>query len=445
MFGWLWPKPPLAAWEKAWTEKWMHWLSQELGTRPLIDADVVLPTEDLFPESPAGDGVDTQQVFELLCDRMGVGADKVQLELHDDDPPQGQQSRQGQSGSFGIIHVSSQPSPDPQLVVATLARSLAHHVLEQRGATVPGDETNRRRVVELLPTYLGLGIFTANCCLAENNEYLGEANAWSFNRHGQLPARMLGYALALFAWVRDEFHPPWTAHLRLDASAVVRGGLRYLRRTNDSLFQQATLHVKRDALSLNQLARDLERGTPSSRIAALWDLRERTDGATVAVAPVERCLRDRDPHIRAEAAVTLASFGPHAEPSIPLLVDRLRDNNDDVRAVVVRALVAMGVDASMLVNPLTEALRDESPRVVAEAAIGLQQFGAAADSAQTELFEAFRQALVACHHENAHHLAQALRAVVPDPAVQVLGYFDEYDSDLKEAAREYLQEPQGQP
>ena len=70
---------------------------------------------------------------------------------------------------------------------------------------------------------------------------------WRIERQGYLPSRMVGYALALFAFVRGEERPEWTGHLRLDAAAALRAGLNYLRRTDDSLFWDERMHAGMDS------------------------------------------------------------------------------------------------------------------------------------------------------------------------------------------------------
>jgi hypothetical protein len=50
MFGWFTPKSPLDTREKTWTEKRMRWPADQLGIDRLLDAQVVLPTPEFFPE-----------------------------------------------------------------------------------------------------------------------------------------------------------------------------------------------------------------------------------------------------------------------------------------------------------------------------------------------------------------------------------------------------------
>lgn len=48
---------------------------------------------------------------------------------------------------------------------------------------------------------------------------------------------MFGYVLAHLAWHRGEEKPAWAKHLRWEARANLKQGLRYLLRTGDSAFK----------------------------------------------------------------------------------------------------------------------------------------------------------------------------------------------------------------
>lgn len=55
MLGWFSAKCPLDTREKTWTELRLRWLADQLGIDTLVNARVVLPTADFFPESFEGD------------------------------------------------------------------------------------------------------------------------------------------------------------------------------------------------------------------------------------------------------------------------------------------------------------------------------------------------------------------------------------------------------
>ena len=58
-------------------------------------------------------------------------------------------------------------------------------------------------VVDLLEVYLGLGVFTANSTLYDEAAFQQAGRGW-WTIRGYLNSGMLGYALAVFAWLRHE-------------------------------------------------------------------------------------------------------------------------------------------------------------------------------------------------------------------------------------------------
>jgi hypothetical protein len=74
------------------------------------------------------------------------------------------------------------------------------------------------------------------------------------------------------------------------------------------------------------------------RITALKAIRHLGPKAAQAVRPVTDLLKDRDWHIREEAATTLGALGSAANGAVPQLKEALNDSNDFVRAAANRAL-----------------------------------------------------------------------------------------------------------
>lgn len=66
MFGWFSPKCPVRTAEKTWTERRMLWLVERFGLERLRLAEVILPTDDYFPERYRGTSKDARRIFERL-------------------------------------------------------------------------------------------------------------------------------------------------------------------------------------------------------------------------------------------------------------------------------------------------------------------------------------------------------------------------------------------
>ena len=225
-------------------------------------------------------------------------------------------------------------------MIAVLAHELAHDLLIGRGLLQ--DALDAEWVTDLLPVYLGLGLFTANATLREKTEHQGHHSSWMIRRRGYLNSGMIGYALALFAWVRGERRPDWAKFLRLDAAHALAAGLRFLDTSKDSLFGSKTCSLADRPTPWHALLEQIEGGSPSACVAGLWELAQRPhDGREDlghAVSLVRRHLSHRLPAVRAEAARALAPLGSIAEPALDDLLRLLVDTNSEVRMASAYAL-----------------------------------------------------------------------------------------------------------
>ena len=113
-----------------------------------------------------------------------------------------------------------------------------------------------------------------------------------------LPSRTTGYALAILAWLRGESKPAWARFLRQDAADAFHGGLYYLDRTDDSLVRPDNLRNHNRNPSLRKLLAQLEDGSGSEAVVALWELARRGPAAGEAAEAVAYCLTDQRPAIR---------------------------------------------------------------------------------------------------------------------------------------------------
>jgi hypothetical protein len=412
----------------------MRWLASALGIDRLLEAEVIQPTEEYFPAPYEGTPTDVRRIMEELAEYMDVDAGKIELEICPDIELPGAAGLY-EPGERRIIRVAQSQTADLQRLVATLIHELSHEVLLGGGLLRPEVE-DHEWITDLLAAYLGLGIFAANSALHEKYQM----GWWRIGKQGYLPARVFGYAFALFCFVRREEMPSWVGHLRLDASAPFREGLRYLNKTRDSLFHPDTIRDQKKDTSVNELITQLESGTPSSRLAALWECRDRGPQTAEALDAVIRCLADRDPDIPGDAARTIATFGPTAASALPNLQRALRDELPSARAGAAYALGALRVDPERLVPELALLLDDKSRAVVSAAAEALSRYGRQAEAVEDRLLGILAGALVEGDDPLIETLIETLRVVSSDPNRSLWKHFNDTDPDLLKLALQVLRD-----
>src|SRR4051794_15006737 len=314
------PKPPVDTWHKAWTETRMLWLADQLGGDRLLKAKVLRPVRDDFPDVDARtDGA--RRLMEFLCEVMGIEPRKIELEVVEDEQIPGAAGHYDalETGRT-VVRIGRSRLAEFQGLVATLAHELAHELLLGR-ELLTAEVDDHELVADLLPVFLGLGIFPANAALFEQARQYGSRQ---IRHHGYLPSHVLGYALALFVHVRGEGVPDWCEYLRLDAADALRAGLKYLEKTGDTLFDRASLRSRSHAITPRELVERLTTGSASAKLAALWQIKK--DGPTGGeqVDAVLSLLEERDEFLRTEAAWVVGAHALAPDRSPGLLYDALR-------------------------------------------------------------------------------------------------------------------------
>lgn len=436
MLGWLFPRPPLRPWEKAWTEYRFSWLIEAFGVDRLRKARIALPDDKFFPDVYDGRPEDAEAILRRLCTFMEVPPERVRFEVLSDD------NMRATAGHYDandpnnrpVIRLAHSQLENPESVVATLAHELAHELL-LGGGLMTGEEADHEWVTDLLPAFLGLGIFAANSTVRISSGFSGTWHWWRAKRQGYLPSRMHGYALALFTWLRGDGDPIWISRLRLDARSAMKSGLRYLRRTGDCHLQPDALD-RRNRHTPQAVERVLARGSPSARIVAMWEARDRGDAS---LAPkVRKLLRHRTPDVRAEAVRVLTILGVEDPQCAHHLVGMLRDHDGAVCAAAASAMAKLQPNSQSAVWELGNMLSDASPEVVRAAARALRCYGSQARSAENQVLQALHRALIDCRYSLIDLLIDTLRHVAEDAGASINDYFRQRDQEFRQAAVDAL-------
>jgi hypothetical protein len=451
MFGLFRPRCPLNAREKTWLELRMDWLVRQIGFEKFHQIEVVTPTDRYFPERYSGSEQDIERIFRQVCTSMAVPRESIDLQVFDGSHPPpvlvdgrsdalGLYQRPDGAGGTQVVWINRSETTNPMSLVATMAHELAHSILLGQEWLTPQD-ADHEFVTDLFVVASGLGIFVSNTSVVdESRTYVSGGlitHRWSISKRGYLPIRMFGYALALFAWLRDEEQPRWARELRPDTRLVFEQALRYLRRTDDCLCQSQVI-PKGSVTDRRYLAERLTSASAGVRISTFWELRrpgqlDLTDEEWQALASG---LNHPDAVVQCEAALAIATMN-RADPGIvePLLRLIARNSdNADTRTALTLALGVQTEPANLLIDELTHLLADESTSVIQAALIALSRFGRGAEPvAGSKILAVFRAGLIACDQRTIGHAAYALRQLYEDPVSTSAEYFRD-DGELRRAA-----------
>ncbi len=409
MFGWFSSKCPVRTSDKTWTERRMRWLAERIGLERLRKARVILPTANFFPEPYRRNSKDVSSMLSRVGYFMGIDTKHLKLEVIPNDQLRGAVG-QYQRGRRPVIRVVQSQLADAERLVSTLAHELAHDFL-LGGEFLKGDEPDGELITDLLTIFLGLGVFTANSIFRESQ--------WWMSRQGYLLPEAVGYALALFAFMRGEESPDWAKHLTLGPAEHFAKGLRFLRKTNDSLFHPETILIERRPLDPATALTNLQTGSATVRLATLWDLRNQPLTDAVVVTAVARCLRDRDPDIPSAAALALGQLGEAAAPALSNLIELLPSEDPGVRAAVAFALGVLARNPDEVVPWLCEYIPASPREVLVEASRALARFGRHGEAGVRPLALALMKAFENDDPALVHHLADVLTAVTADAPKRV--------------------------
>jgi hypothetical protein len=256
-------KLPVTDAEREWVDRGFERLERLLGRRRMLDAPVVLPDEEHFPdyydESPAA----AEKLFQRVCRFMHVNHRTVMLEVFPDETDelqkllpywQGHTDRcaglfvhkpeTAESGDSShermVVAIRSTQLKDPLALVGTIAHELGHVILLGGGLLAP-DTPDHEPLTDLLTVFLGVGIFSANSA-GRFRQYQDEMRyGWSMERLGYLSQEVYGYALAKFAMLRGEENPAWIKHLSLNVRAYCKRSLSWLARNTGQYGMSASV------------------------------------------------------------------------------------------------------------------------------------------------------------------------------------------------------------
>ena len=239
--------------ERTWIEESIAWLRGEFGVAPL-NVPVIVPTSEYFPLPFTGSDGDVRAAVRSVARYMGVQADVDVLISDELDHAEsllrlfpggtGTFRSAGSAGEYEdggadgphVVTIDRSSVGEPARLLAVIAHELGHvRLFGERRIT---DREDHEPLTDLATVYLGMGIFTANAAFSfgrVSGYGIEPVGGWQSRRLGYMTEQMYGYALARYAVYRGEFDPAWGKYLDTNPRVYMKQGIRYLRRTDDSV------------------------------------------------------------------------------------------------------------------------------------------------------------------------------------------------------------------
>lgn len=252
------PKLPIYEEDRQWVDDGFRRLEKMLGRPRIIEAQVILPTAEHFPDPYDNTPEAAARLLLRVCGYMRVDRSQIELEIFPDETEELRKvlpSWHGKSGKCAagmylhdanndgrsdqerpIVAIRSSLLRDPLALVATVAHELGHVIL-LGGRLMDRKAPDHEPMTDLLTVFLGLGIFTANSA-GRFRQFQDETRqGWSMQRLGYLPEEVFGYALARFAGERGEDRPEWVNHLSTNVRAYFKRSRAWLVRNTPQMIR----------------------------------------------------------------------------------------------------------------------------------------------------------------------------------------------------------------
>ena len=416
-------KLPINNLEKAWVESSMVWLATHVGIEAFFKSDIILPSPSAG--RPANLEI-LQEIQYAYREQLGSKLKPITLSRQPT-------TSRGTHYRYrdGVLVFSDRLLENDQDAIATLLHHVSHEWLDGN-FQMDWSTEELDWFSDLLPVYMGWGIFGANTTVFSQSDRIGEVDNWRIASHRVLTSRLFGYGLALFAWGHGETAPRWQRMLRPDARLPFKKMSSYLHQTGDSYFQpKKRLH--RPAENQRQLKIQLGSSSPSTLIATLWELQTGNAVDHDLIDPLTALLHHGDRHVRMEILNSLALAATLPDRTVEKVASLLSDSSEQVRA---SAAILIGKNQPVHDcdrHGIGHLLLDTRETVVMASAVAIATFAPQDDYLSRNLLKALRRALVKCNHDLAASIGRAFHSTHKD-AAEKLEHFFEHDPDLKQQA-----------
>jgi hypothetical protein len=243
MFGFFKAEFPVGDDEKKWIEDSLSWLYSPARKIKFKNFEFISTTNYFPSENLKIEEVLVYKIFEKVKTHLLLPDDlKCEVRLIDPDTiplPEGLHIKPSNSdpmsfngymedGKF-IIDVNSKYLSTPFYIVSKIAYSLTFYKLIN-------DESLKKVngfINELSTLAFGFGVFQANSVIY-HDQWQGTSHyGWKVGRRGFLSQEIVGYALALSAFIKEDLNQEWSKYLCRDVKAYFDRSVKYIKSNSD--------------------------------------------------------------------------------------------------------------------------------------------------------------------------------------------------------------------
>lgn len=235
---------------RLWMENAFLWLATQFGHDNIATKQILFPTPEHFPIRYDGSKESLMKTAEIVARQMEIDVDIINLDIYEQtiqefrgdlghriwtevDKDSGESLSAGlyfdknNQGKYEIL-IEKKNLIDPDNLVASLAHEFSHiKILGERRLNF-----NDEGLTDLTPVVFGLGIFNANSAFKEHKSF----DSYGHRSIGYLKQREWGYALALYAYFRQEENPDWIKYLTPNIKSDFKKSMNFIYDNTDKVF-----------------------------------------------------------------------------------------------------------------------------------------------------------------------------------------------------------------
>ena len=246
------PECPIDTNTRLWMEQAFVWLVQEFGQNNQLTKPLLFPTPEHFPIVYDGSHDSFIQTAHIVARQMDIDLATINLELYNESVQEIQSDigisiftqpddtsevpltaglyfGKNAAGKYDVF-IEKYNLNDPEKLVATIAHEFAHIKLLGEKQVSFNDES----LTDLTTVIFGIGVFNANCAFREIKNF----SVRGHSTLGYLKQREWGYALALYAYFKQEKDPGWLLHLTPNIRSDFKKSIAFMYANPGSIFKE---------------------------------------------------------------------------------------------------------------------------------------------------------------------------------------------------------------